>query len=248
MRLSFDGPVLLLGGGCTLGLAVAAALRAEEACVLAVCGSEAGRRACVEADIPVEPLGEVESLPRRCAERLGALPGHLLDLRHSRRESLLAGMPPEDIDAWAAEDIALRARILRAVTRAMLSRRSGRCVFVSSSAAVRPSPGQGWYAAAKLAGEALYRSAGTELAARGVTACSARLSWLDAGRGHEFLDKGEAACRAASAMPGRRLLRLEEAVAPLTFLLSREASGINACSVDIDGGLGAVKLMEGICP
>ena len=28
MRLSFDGPVLLLGGGCTLGLAVAAALYA----------------------------------------------------------------------------------------------------------------------------------------------------------------------------------------------------------------------------
>ncbi|WP_346667683.1 SDR family oxidoreductase [uncultured Desulfovibrio sp.] len=245
MRLSFDGPVLLLGGGCTLGLAVAAALRAEGAAVLAVCGSEAGRQACTGAGLPVEPLGEAESLPGRCARRLGALPGHLLDLRHSRREHLLAGMPPAEIDAWAAEDIALRARILRAVTRAMLSRRSGRCVFVSSSAALRPSPGQGWYAAAKLAGEALFRSAGAELAGRGVTACSARLSWLDAGRGREFLAHDGAARRAASAMPAGRLLRLEEAVGPLTFLLSREAAGINACTVDIDGGLGAVKLMEG---
>lgn len=249
MRLSFDGPVLLLGGGCTLGRAVAATLREEGADVLAVCGSEAGQRACAGADIPVEPLGEAESLPRRCAERLGGrLPGHMLDLRHSRRESLLAGMPPEDIDAWAAEDIALRARILRAVTRAMLSRRSGRCVFVSSSAALRSSPGQGWYAAAKLAGEALYRSAGAELAGRGVTACSARLSWLDAGRGRDFLADEEAARRAARAMPSGRLLRLEEAVKPLVFLLSREASGINACTVDIDGGLGAVKQMEGTCP
>lgn len=245
MRLSFDGPVLLLGGGCTLGLAVAAALRAEGAAVLAVCGSEAGRQACAGAGLPVEPLGEAESLPGRCARRLGALPGHLLDLRHSRREHLLAGMPPAEIDAWAAEDIALRARILRAVTRAMLSRRSGRCVFVSSSAALRPSPGQGWYAAAKLAGEALFRSAGAELAGRGVTACSARLSWLDVGRGKGFLAHDGAARRAASAMPAGRLLRLEEAVGPLTFLLSREAAGINACTVDIDGGLGAVKLMEG---
>lgn len=248
MRLSFDGPVLLLGGGCTLGLAVAAALRAEAAAVLAVCGSEAGERACAEAGLAVEPLGDIESLPRRCADRLGELPGHLLDLRHSRRESLLAGMPPAEIDAWAAEDIALRARTLRAVTRAMLSRRFGRCVFVSSSAALRPSPGQGWYAAAKLAGEALYRSAGAELAGRGVTACSVRLSWLDAGRGRDFLARGETARRAASAMPSGRLLRLEEAVTPLVFLLSREASGINACTVDIDGGLGAVKQMEATCP
>lgn len=248
MRLTFDGPVLLLGGGCTLGRAVAVALREEGAELLAVCGSAAGQQACAGADIPVEPLGEVESLPRRCAERLGALPGHMLDLRHSRRESLLAGMPPGEIDAWAAEDIALRARILRAVTRAMLSRRSGRCVFVSSSAAQRPSPGQGWYAAAKLAGEALYRSAGAELAGRGVTACSARLSWLDAGRGRDFLADAEAARRAARAMPSGRLLRLEEAVRPLVFLLSREASGINACTVEIDGGFGAVKQMEGTCP
>lgn len=248
MRLTYDGPVLLLGGGCTLGLAVAAALRAEGAVVLAVCGSEAGRRACAGADIPVEPLGEAESLPQRCAERLGALPGHLLDLRHSRREHLLAGMSPAEIEAWASEDIALRARILRAVTRAMLIRRSGRCVFVSSSAASRPSPGQGWYAAAKLAGEALFRSAGTELAGRGITACSARLSWLDVGRGRDFLADGKAARRVASAMPSGRLLRLEEAVGPLIFLLSCEASGINACTVDIDGGLGAVKQMEGACP
>ena len=248
MRLTFDGPVLLLGGGCTLGLAVAAALRAEGAVVLAACGSESGRQACAGAGIAVEPLEDAESLPQRCAARLGALPGHMLDLRHSRRESLLAGLPPAEIDAWAAEDIALRARILRAVTRAMLVRRSGRCVFVSSSAALRPSPGQGWYAAAKLAGDALFRSAGAELAARGVTACSARLSWLDAGRGRDFLAHEESARRAAAAMPSGRLLRLEEAVGPLVFLLSREAAGINACTVDIDGGLGAVKQMEGTCP
>lgn len=244
MRLSFDGPVLLLGGGCALGLAVAAALREEGATVLAACGSEEGLRACAHAGLEAEVLGNPESLPERCAARAGQTPAHVLDLRHSRAEALLAGMTPEAIERWAGEDIALRARLLRALTRAMLARRSGRCVFVSSSAALRPSPGQGWYAAAKLAGEALFRSAGTELARRGITACSARLGWLDAGRGHAYLSDEARARRAARAMPSGRLLRLEEAVAPLVFLLSREASGINACSVDIDGGLGAVKPSE----
>lgn len=77
---------------------------------------------------------------------------------HSRFESLIAGAAPEAIMEWAAVDIGLRARLVRAVGRSMLARRFGRCVFVSSSAAECPAEGQGYYAAAKLAGEALYRS------------------------------------------------------------------------------------------
>ena len=73
---------------------------------------------------------------------------------------------------WAAVDIGLRARLVRAVGRSMLARRFGRCVFVSSSAAECPAEGQGYYAAAKLAGEALYRSLAVELSGRGITACS----------------------------------------------------------------------------
>lgn len=241
MRLHFFGPVLLLGGGCQLGLAVARSLREEGADVLAACRSPQGMQACTEAGIPVLPLEDAESLPRRCAILTGSTPAHVLDLRHSRLESLLPSASPDAIDAWAAEDIALRARLLRALSRVMLVHRQGRCVFVSSSAALRPSPGQGWYAAAKLAGEALYRSLGAEMAARGITACSARLSWLDAGRGRNYVAQHQ---HAARAMPAGRLLTLDEAVNALVFLLSREAAGINACSVDIDGGLNAVKLPE----
>ena len=68
-----------------------------------------------------------------------------------------------------------------------------------------------------------------------------RLSWLDAGRGRPYLAQHS---RAARAMPAGRPLALDEAVQALVFLLSREAVGINACSVDIDGGLNAVKLPE----
>ncbi len=241
MHLHFSGPVLLLGGGCQLGLAVAGALRREGALVLAACGSAEGLQACTAAGVPVLPLDEAESLPQRSAALAGSTPAHVLDLRHSRFESLLPAASPDAIQRWAADDIALRARLLRALSRAMLVRHEGRCVFVSSTAALRPSPGQGWYAAAKLAGEALYRSLGAELAARGITACSARLSWLDAGRGRPYLAQHS---RAVRAMPAGRPLTLDEAVQALVFLLSREAVGINACSVDIDGGLNAVKRPE----
>ena len=71
----------------------------------------------------------------------------------------------------------------------MLARRFGRCVFVSSSAAECPAEGQGYYAAAKLAGEALYRSLAVELSGRGITACSLRQSCLYAGRCAVFLER-----------------------------------------------------------
>lgn len=67
---------------------------------------------------------------------------------HSRFESLIAGAAPEAIMEWAAVDIGLRARLVRAVGRSMLARRFGRCVFVSPSAAECPAEGQGYYAAA----------------------------------------------------------------------------------------------------
>ena len=167
--------------------------------------------------------------------------GHLADLLHSRFEQLVAMAAPEAIERWADDDIALRARCLRAVSRAMLARRFGRCVFVSSSAAQRPSPGQGWYAAAKLAGEGLYRSLGVELAGRGLSACSARLSWLDAGRGHEFLSRHG---QVARAMPAGRCLGPDDVLPGLCFLLSAEAAAINGSVVTLDGGLGALKLPE----
>ena len=158
---------------------------------------------------------------------------------HSRFESLIAGAAPEAIMEWAAVDIGLRARLVRAVGRSMLARRFGRCVFVSSSAAECPAEGQGYYAVAKLAGEALYRSLAVELSGRGVTACSLRLSWLDAGRGAVFLERRREAVE--KRMPIGRLVRMDEAVETVLFLLSASASSVNGTVVTLDGGLSATK-------
>ena len=87
----------------------------------------------------------------------------------------------------------------------------------------------------------LYRSLGVELAGRGLSACSARLSWLDAGRGHEFLSRHG---QVARAMPAGRFLGPDDVLPGLCFLLSAEAAAINGSVVTLDGGLGALKLPE----
>lgn len=196
-------------------------------------------------DFPPTPASEghaeddtPETLPERAHAALGEAPRLFVDLLHSRFECLLAGADPAAIDLWAARDIAFRARLLRAVSRSMLAARDGRCVLVSSAAAERAAPGQGYYAAAKLAGEALYRAVGVELAARGVTACSLRLGWLEAGRGAPFLHARSAD---APLPPTGRTVTVAEAVQTLRFLLSAPATAINATTLTCDGGFGALK-------
>ena len=208
----YPSPVLITGAGSELAQGLRARLEARGVSCFMACRSEKSLLAC---------RGKGQA-----------------DFQHSPFESLLAQASPSAIEEWAAGDIALRARVLRALSRSMLARRRGRCLFISSAAADRPAPGQGFYAAAKLAGEALYRSLGLELGRRGVTACSLRLSWIDTGRGHRFLEGR--ADKASERMPTGRLVTADEAFDAMLFLL--KTPSFNATTAVLDGGLSAAKI------
>lgn len=253
------GPVLILGGTCTLGLTLARRLLGAGLAVALTARDAAGEERvhhaleCLGGDYAVLRPVTPESLPERCAATLGCAPRHMVDLMHGRYESLLAAASPQEIDQWACDDIALRARCLRAVSRAMLAARAGRCVFVSSTAASLAAMGQGYYAAAKAAGEALYRSTGLELGRRGVTACTLRLGWLDAGRGAPFIARhgppqdmtrettGEPGLGISASIPTGRLVTVDEAVGTLLYLLSDAAISLNGTHLTLDGGFTAGK-------
>ena len=233
------GPVLVTGAGSELAQALLRRLMDEGTPVLGACQSAGGLAAATRSGVPCAALDAPEDLPGLCERHFGRPPACYVDTAHSRLEGLVAQVAPDAVDRWAREDIALRARRLAAVTRAMLAARHGRCLFISSAAADRAAPGQGYYAAAKLAGEALFTSAGLELGARGVTACCLRLGWLDCGRGREFLARrpGEA----EQLIPTRRLVTVAEAVEAMRFLLTKAALSFNATTLTLDGGFGATK-------
>ena len=239
MNGTFFKPILVAGAGSALAQTLQAELAARHIPFCGACSSQGGLAACQARGWPAIPLGEPETLPERAEALVGAPIEALADFLHSPLECLLAQAGPADIDAWAIKNIARRARLLRACSRAMVARRRGRCLFISSSAALRPGKGQGYYAAAKLAGEALYRSTGLELASRGVTACSLRLSWIDAGMGAAFLEGRRE--KAAALMPAGRLVTAGEAAHALLFLLQEGSASFNAAVLNLDGGFSAVK-------
>ena len=99
-----------------------------------------------EAGLPAFPL-----MNRKAAERAGGCSVNrppIWSMMHSRFESLIAGAAPEAIMEWAAVDIGLRARLVRAVGRSACSARRFRALRVRFIQRRRvPAEGQGYYAA-----------------------------------------------------------------------------------------------------
>jgi 3-oxoacyl-[acyl-carrier protein] reductase len=164
---------------------------------------------------------------------------YLVDFAQDDFEGLVASADGVAIHRYFESNIAGRTDVIQRVARTMLIKRSGRMVHVSSTAAARPNPGQGFYAAAKQAAEALYKNVGVELASRGITTVSLRPGYVDAGRGRKYLENNAPAV--LTKVPLERALAVHEVVDTILFLLSDNATGINATTVTMDGGLAATK-------
>lgn len=247
LRLRYSGKrALILGGTSDLGLALAEAMTAAGLVPLLTYRDAGGRE---RIDKRLGFLGrrydtirlELKTPPESSAlqEFLDLGIQYLVDLAHGDLEGLVAAVDGAAAGEFFHSHIAARAVLIQQVARAMLSSRQGRMVFVSSTAAARPHPGQGFYAAAKLAAEALYRNLGLELAGRGVTAVILRPGYVDAGRGRRYLEGNDS--QTLSKVPLGRALTPAEVAHAIMFLLCDEAVGFNATVLTMDGGLSAGK-------
>jgi len=242
MKLHFRGnSALILGGSSAIGLAVAALLREEGLEPVLTHASDAGRAAiierfpdldagCVRVDLG-DPAGREALLPL-----LDAGVSYLVDLAQADREVLLASVGQAEAEAYFSAHVSGRSMLLKDVTRAMLARRFGRLVHVSSAAAALPAPGQGLYGAAKRAAEGLYQSVAVELGDRGISAVSLRLGLVDAGRGEKFLDR-----TGRRRSPSPKTVTLDQAASAICFLLSDEALAMTCTTITMDAGLTAQK-------
>lgn len=237
---------LILGGTCALALGLAKALVAEGTYPILTYRSDGGQTRIYEAMTRMDGAYETMCFDMRQKEAVAALDtvfpegiDYLVDFAQGELEGLVASADGAAVASYVQANIASRAAVIQLVARAMVSRKKGRMVYISSAAAGMPNPGQGFYAAAKMASEALYRSIGLELAPRGVTAVILRPGYVNAGRGRRYLEISADA--ALAKVPLGRALEIDEVVDTVLFLLSDSAEGFNASVLTMDGGLTAGK-------
>ena len=247
MRLEFSGKyALVTGGSCEIALELVRAMIAEGIRPILGYRSEQGHRTLLDRlqgvpdgfDTLLLDLTRIDA-PESTSALLSGRIDYLVDLAQDDLEGLVASADSEAVRRFFDAHMSGRAVLVQQVARCMLRQKRGRMVFVSSTAAGCPNPGQGFYAAAKCAAEALYRNVGLELACRGITTVTLRPGYIDTGRGRRYLrEKGDALL---GRIPLGRALTVEEVVRTLLFLLSDGAVGFNATTMTMDGGLSAGK-------
>ena len=197
MKLCFSGcRSLILGGSSELGLVLAELMIREGLFPFLTYRKREGRKRIIDRLEKFEgsystvyfDLGIPESAAS-LFEELNQDLDYLVDLAQGDFEDLIGFADSSDVEKYFLENITARARVIKMAGRVMLRKRNGRLVFISSAAAGKPNSGQGFYAASKLAAEALYRNLGLEMECRGVTSVSLRPGYFDSGRGRRYLQK-----------------------------------------------------------
>lgn len=247
MSLSFSHRHgLVLGATCDLGVGLSRKLIQAGLFPVLTCRTQ-GRAQFLESELSgfegqyatrLLDFAQPQTLDR-FMESLDDDPQFLVDLAQGDMERFVGNAPDEEIFQYVNDNIAFRAALLKRVTRTMLRNRQGRLVFVSSIAAIRPNPGQGFYAAAKLASEAIYRNVGLEMGARGITTVSLRPGFIDAGRGKTWLAANPDLVK--NRVPIARPLTVNEVADAILYLLSDSAAGMNGVEINMDGGMSAGK-------
>lgn len=247
MKLRFNGKrVLILGGSCDLGIYLAKSLITVDLYPILTYRSQIGldkinkelkdyEKNYQVAYFDFSNYSSIETL----FEQVNNDIDYAIDFAQGDYESFISSAEDEQIAKYFEENVTTRAEILKRISRIMLAKKSGRLVFISSSAANRPNPGQGFYSSAKLASEALYRNLGLELGARGITTVILRPGYVSSGRGKDFIEGHKE--EVLSIIPIKRVLIPREVVETIIFLISESASGFNATIVPMDGGLTAGK-------
>jgi 3-oxoacyl-[acyl-carrier protein] reductase len=160
---------------------------------------------------------------------------YMVDLAHGDFEALVGSAESVEVERYFSENISARAGVMKMACRAMLRKRKGRFVFISSLAAGSPNSGQGFYAASKLAAEALYRNLALEMEGRGITGVSLRPGYIDSGRGRRYLQRQKG--RLSKTKAESRVLNVEEAAETVLFFLSDSAEAFNAIEIPMNENL-----------
>jgi 3-oxoacyl-[acyl-carrier protein] reductase len=227
--------VVVTGASGDLGRAIVDGALAEGARVVAV-GRTAppeGAEAFLRTDLRRKE--EIEAMGREIGSRFGGADA-FVHAAGINRPALAARLPDPAWEETLTVNLSAALGCARALMPAMLAKRAGSIVFLSSAAARHPLPGQAAYAASKAGLEGLARALAKELAPRGI-----RVNALAPGMIESRMTAsmpGALAAQTRARVPLARWGAPEEVAACALFLLGARASYITGQTLDLDGGWG----------
>lgn len=150
------------------------------------------------------------------------------------KTDLLPNLDDNDIVRMINVNIKAPIAVCRAVLPAMMVKRKGVIVNISSVAALRGNRGQSVYAGTKGFMESFTKSIAAEYGGRGIRINSIAPGAIDAGSLKQLLSYAEDTVKKSVA--SNRLGTPEDVAAAAAFLCSPDASFINGACINVSGG------------
>ncbi|GAA1125010.1 SDR family oxidoreductase [Citricoccus alkalitolerans] len=241
---------IVTGGGTGIGAATAAILRAQEWDVV-VCGRRpdtldkiAQSTGAIPVVADVASAGDVERLVETTLERLGAIDGLVLNAGIVR-PGTVGELAADDWDAMVRTNLTGPFLLAKAAMPHLVAA-GGSIVGIASASALRASAGIPGYNATKAALTMLMQSIAVDYGPSGVRANAVCPGWtrtemadmeMDEYGTELGLEREQAYSLATSFVPSRRPARAAEVGNIVAWLLSEQASYVNASVIPVDGGM-----------
>jgi 3-oxoacyl-[acyl-carrier protein] reductase len=236
---------LVTGATGTIGATIARGLHGQGATV-AISGtrrevldqlaSELGGRVHIIPANLADPV-ETEALVPRAEEAMGQL-DILVANAGVTRDNLLVQLRDEDWEQVIAINLSATFRLSRAAVRAMMRRRFGRVIAITSVVGITGNPGQANYVAAKAGITGMIKAMAQEYAKRGVTANCVAPGFIVTPMTEKLNEKQRETIMAK--IPANRAGTPAEVAAAVVFLASNEAGYVTGQTLHVNGGLAMI--------
>jgi 3-oxoacyl-[acyl-carrier protein] reductase len=151
------------------------------------------------------------------------------------RDSLLMRMKDDDWDQVLSVNLKGAFLCIRAVSRIMMKKRSGRIINIASIVGAMGNVGQANYVASKAGLIGLTKTVARELASRGVTCNAVAPGFIDTAMTQVLADDVKE--KLLAQIPMTRLGSTEDVAHAVSFLASDEAAYITGQVLHVNGGM-----------
>ena len=237
---------LVTGASGGIGGAIAKALHTQGAKVVlsgtrvealeAVKAELGGNAFIVQANLS-DPAS-VEALPKAAEAAAGSAIDILVNNAGITKDNLFMRMKDEEWDQVIAVNLTAAFRLSRGVLRAMMKKRWGRIIQISSVVAATGNPGQGNYAAAKAGLIGMTKSLAAEVASRNITVNAVAPGFIQTAMTEVLSDQQKELI--AARIPAGRMGRGSEIAAAVAYLASEEAAYVTGETIHVNGGIAMI--------